>query len=441
MNHQDPFAAPAIDIIRSRWPHIQRQLKREPLWQDIQLITEKPQPSFVCNGIQLASAYDPDAEAILQTSTVPSNPETLRVYGVGMGYLPRLLLERYPSLKTLEVYIFNASLFWELLNWVDQSDWLSDERVVLKLPSSDSRPQPPWVVTPPCLWLADERAGDLRNHLLTKINEENIKNLYNKRDPILKQHLRDNITTIEQDGDVAQLFGTLVNEPPEVVVAGAGPSLDRSASLIAARQAQGALLIAVDAALKPLLRTGVIPDILITIDPLRDGVLPNFQGDLRCLHNATLVYFPVVAPDVLNAWPYKRMTAYSSHEFYRAVKRAHPRGELHTFGSVIHPAIDLAVKMGACRITLAGADFSFPSGKTHAKGFPHGKQMDEKEQQQSAHCWVRNGYGEKVISSINMIGYQQDLEKYISFHPLVEFINLSREGAAIAGTRYPEEQS
>ncbi len=67
--------------------------------------------------------------------------------------------------------------------------------------------------------------------------------------------------------------------------------------------------------------------------------------------------------------------------------------------------------------------------------------MDEKEQQQSAHCWVRNGYGEKVISSINMIGYQQDLEKYISFHPLVEFINLSREGAAIAGTRYPEEQS
>ena len=42
------------------------------------------------------------------------------------------------------------------------------------------------------------------------------------------------------------------------------------------------------------------------------------------------------------------------------------QGQLYVGGSVIHPAVDLAVKMGAARITLFGADFAFPMNKTHA---------------------------------------------------------------------------
>lgn len=47
------------------------------------------------------------------------------------------------------------------------------------------------------------------------------------------------------------------------------------------------------------------------------------------------------------------------------MNQGHSKGRLYCAGSVIHPAIDLVVKMGANKILLLGADFSFLDGKNH----------------------------------------------------------------------------
>ncbi|OOZ36448.1 motility associated factor glycosyltransferase family protein [Solemya velesiana gill symbiont] len=440
MYNNDNFASPAISIIRSRWPKIWRQLENSPHWDDIQVDGEKTHPTFICDGIHLASAYDPDAEAKLQLGNVPADATSLRLYGVGMGYLPRHLLENHNTLDRLEVYIFNTSLFRELLNWIDQSDWLGDKRIELKIPSRDEKPARPWVVTPTCLQLADEHAGRLRDHLAIEINRANLEAFHGRRRTIETQQLQDNLQLIERDGDVAELFGILANDPREIVVAGAGPSLNKLTSRIAEKKRLGALLIAVDSALRPLLHDGVKPDIVVTIDPLRDGILPNFQIDLTPLHETVLVYYPTSHLDALNAWPFRRMTAYSNHEFYQEIRKSHPKGVLLTFGSVIHCAIDLAVKMGTRNIALAGADFSFPSGKSHAEGAPHCRNVLDLNAQQADRYWVFNHAGDKVPSKPNMISYLRDLEEYIRHHPQVEFTNLSRDGAHIEGTHYDEGQ-
>lgn len=439
MNSDKAFAAPAINTIKQRWPEIWEQLEQSHPCQDIQFVQDKPNATFIYDKIQLASAYNPASEAELQISLVPPNPEKLQLYGVGMGYLPRVLLQNFHSLRFLQVFILNKSLFLELLYWIDQTDWLADERLALHLPSNNSRPISPWVVTPPLLWLADKEAANLRDRLLTDMNSENITADQQNRRQMLMKNIEDNTSFVEKDGNVTELFDTLSGTEIEVIVVGAGPSLDKLISVISDRQKNGTLVIAVDAATKPLLFSNILPDIIVTIDPLRNGILPNFDGDLSALSNCKLIYYPVVHHDVLQIWPFTRLTAFADHTLYKQLGRQHSKGVLYSSGSVIHPAIDLAVKMGTQKIALAGADFSFPYAKTHADGVPHGQAIPSPNEQIPSRRWVFNGNEKRVATQLNMIGYLRDLEDYIKLHDQIEFVNLSKDGARIEGTVYPAE--
>jgi hypothetical protein len=132
---------------------------------------------------------------------------------------------------------------------------------------------------------------------------------------------------------------------------------------------------------------------------------------------------------VLQRWPGARLAAYSASPLYQDIRRELPRGELFSSGSVIHPAADLAVKMGAACIKLYGADFSFPDFVTHAPGAAFTRRI----QKNSRQVWVLNAAGERVPTNPNMRGYLRDLEHYIAAHPQVNFINTGRRGANIAG--------
>ncbi len=108
---------------------------------------------------------------------------------------------------------------------------------------------------------------------------------------------------------------------------------------------------------------------------------------------------------------------------------------LYVGGSVLHPAVDLAVKMGAATITLFGADFAFPMNKTHAgwKDGELGPGVNE------ARHWVLDGHGHKVRTQLNFRRYLCELERYIAAHPQVRFLNSSRAGARIIGSTFDQE--
>ena len=108
---------------------------------------------------------------------------------------------------------------------------------------------------------------------------------------------------------------------------------------------------------------------------------------------------------------------------------------MYVGGSVIHPAVDLAVKMGADRITLFGADFAFPMNKTHA-GWNDGELGPAVSQ---AKHWVLDGHGQRVRTQLNFRSYLCELERYIAGHPQVRFFNSSRAGAMIVGTTFNQE--
>jgi len=164
--------------------------------------------------------------------------------------------------------------------------------------------------------------------------------------------------------------------------------------------------------------------------------------DLSLYVNTPLVYFPVVKSSLLSLWQGPKYTAYSTGELYDVINEKYSKGRLYCGGSVIHPAIDLAVKMRAKKVVLLGTDFSFPKGKTHA--YWHNDELldDTHIAHNLTTHWVLNGYNERVPTLLNYRGYLRDLEQYIALTNQVEFFNGSLEGALIEGTNiWPEFMS
>src|SRR5690606_34095042 len=111
---------------------------------------------------------------------------------------------------------------------------------------------------------------------------------------------------LREDADVAELFGRY--EGAEAFVIATGPTLEyHFATLREIRaQAQRPLFIAVDTALVPLLRQGIRPDLVVSIDA-------NISGKHLPVADSTgikLVYFPFLAGELLRAWQGKRYAAY-----------------------------------------------------------------------------------------------------------------------------------
>lgn len=421
-------------VIKQRWPDILKQMEEASIPEKTLFTKYTPEPTLFINGIHLSSGYDQIREAELQASLVPEDSPCAWIYGVGPGQIPRVLLRR-KKIKRVVVVIMNSGVAMQSFFYFDHTDWLSDLRVKLVLAEYEPDIHFPFAAAPSCLELASDSAARLRDMVFLELSTPFIREGQNARNIEMADRLQENLKFVHSDGDVADLFDS--KQETTILVAAAGPTLSDNYEWIA-DQRRKYPLIAVDAALKPLVETGIHPDIVVTIDAIRDGVYSFFNSvEAGILENIILVYFPVVHKDVLSLWPGRRFAAYPDHTIYKRLIKEHPRGILFSSGSVLHPAVDLAVRMGACRVILLGADFSYPKDHSHVAGCPAFMNMNGK----GGTCshWVLNGHGKRVATSANLRGYLRDLERYIARYPKLHFVNGSKDGACIKGASYLEK--
>ncbi|MDQ1886166.1 DUF115 domain-containing protein [Aeromonas salmonicida] len=417
-------------LIRQRWPALLPRL----LAQDVESIqaelTEGLGSTLSIDGIQLTSRHDRVREAELQAASLPE-VAVLHLYGTGLGDLPRALLSR-SSLKRLEVKIMNGALFALVLRLLDQQDWLADSRVELMMAGDESEIRLPFFALPPELQLVEDAAARIRDRLVSEIELPFASARFDAEHPAVTRRLAENRELLTSDGDVASLFG-LARGKHALIVA-SGPTLQTNLATLQAQlqtRRQDYLLISVDTALAFLLRHGIRPDIVVTIDDAIHGSrLPADQSA-----QTTLVYYPTVPTAALLAWQGPRKAAYSRSPMYQTLRQEIPKGSLHSGGSVIHPAVDLAVQMGCQQVILLGTDFAFPGELTHS-GWADGALGPTASQ---ALSWTLDGHGRRVKTNPNFSAYRTELERYIARHPEVHFWNSSREGAEIAGCSYHPE--
>jgi hypothetical protein len=418
------------DIIQRRWPLVAARLLAEdpsPLQADL---VEGLGSTLSINGIQLTSRHDRTREAQVQAASLPDDSLVLHVYGSGLGDLQLQLLQR-PQLKQLHVHLLNGAVFALVLQLLDQQPWLNDPRIELHYAGDLAEICLPFFALPAELVLADDYNAKIRDRLISETHLTFNNREFDPQAADIVERLQASHALLQGDGDVAALFASQPGR--DVFVIATGPSLELHFERLQAirAQAERPLFICVDTAYRPLLDHGIRPDIVVSIDQRISA------RHLPAANTAaiTLVYMPMVDPQMLKDWQGPRHAAYSASPIYQTIRQQLPRGELYVGGSVIHPAVDLAVKMGAAQITLFGADFAFPGDKTHA-GWGDG---DLGPQLIAAKHWVLDGHGQRIKTQLNFRSYLCELERYIAGHPQVRFYNTSRAGAMIAGTTFHPE--
>lgn len=430
-----PGSAPTTDFLAAnyaplarRWPQVAAAVEEAignlPGFAWLQ----RPCPTLVIDGIQLTSAHDRTREATLQAARIPAGSRQAWVYGMALGDVPRLLLQR-PELRNLQVVLFNPGVAALSLYFFDHRDWLDDPRVSLVVAGPEDTLQQPYAALPACLHLADDAASRLRDLICLDLATPFIRKRHQPDNPHLRQRLTDNAAYVAQDPSIEALCGTFPGRT--AVVAGAGPTLSDHYGWL--RDSKPGPLIAVDAAVRPLLAAGIIPDVVVGIDGHADIYDLFFRDlDLTLLRRSALVYFPVVQPELLKYWPGQRHAAYSDAPIYSELAARHPKERLFSSGSVIHPATDLATRLGVERVLFAGADFSFPGGQSHVAGCSQARPA------QGSH-WVLNGHGERVPTLPNLRAYLRDLEEFIAGKTGIQFRNAGSRGAAIRHAQLLEE--
>jgi hypothetical protein len=424
------FFEPNAEVIQRRWPALLARL----LVEDVSLLqvdlVEGLGSTLNINGIQLTSRHDRRREAELQADSLPVDSPVLHVYGTGLGDLQLALLAR-AGLERLYVHILNGAVFSLILQLLDQLPWLSDPRVELLYAGDLGEIQLPFFALPSELVLADDFNAKIRDRLISETHLTFNNREFDPQRPEIIERLQACLGWVQADHDVTELFGSRAGQ--EVFVIATGPSLEQHfATLRAIRnKVERPLFICVDTAYRPLLKHGIRPDVVVSIDQrISDRHLPaENTADIM------LVYMPMLDPLVLEGWQGPRYAGFSASPIYQALRRQMPRGELYAGGSVIHPAVDLAVKVGAKQITLFGADFAFPGDKTHA-GWNDG---DLGPQLGAARHWVLDGHGQRIKTQLNFRSYLCELERFIAGHPQVRFYNSGRAGAMIEGTVFHPE--
>ncbi len=422
-----------ITVIRQRWPVLASQLDTmaEKATELTLALAEGAESTLSVNGIQLTSRHNRALEAQQQAAQVQQQ-QVVALYGTGLGDLQHELLSRR-ELNTLKVKILNESLFSLVLQLLDQRSWLSDPRVQLSLAGEDKELQPPYVVLPSELVLASDFNQKIRQRLCSELEVGNVSLRLAENTAPLLPRLQQNQCYWQQDKQVQQLFRTMSTGQQAFVIA-AGPSLEQHYGLLQQCRTQPVppLLICVDTAVKALLAHQIVPDIVVTVDYLISARhLPVAELPASC----KLVYFPITSAEILADFPGERYVAMNETQMFASLRDQLSAARLFMHGSVIHPAIDLAVQMGAREVLLFGADFAFSHQKTHASwldgeiGIPY----------QQASEWVMNAYGEKVPTLPNFMTYLIGLERYIQRHPTITFYNTSKAGAVIEGTHYHPE--
>lgn len=196
-----------------------------------------------------------------------------------------------------------------------------------------------------------------------------------------------------------------------VIIVGAGPSLDYALNMLKVHPL--ASIWCVDTAVKPLVRAGIKPDLVVTIDPQKD--LRHFVGKVK---NVPLVAYTTSNPDIIK---------WHDGEKHFINNAAVLDGEenilvdllpvLGSGGNVATVALAVAENIGYKEIMFVGVDLAADFGQSYATG-----------------C-LREGLPPVELGYGGLRLARNWVESFLVSHPKVKLINVTRFGVKFKGAK------
>ncbi len=220
---------------------------------------------------------------------------------------------------------------------------------------------------------------------------------------------------------------------PAIIVS-AGPSLDKNVTEL--KKAQGkAFIIVVDAALRTVLRNGIRPDMVCTIDPESpDRFFENLD-----LEGLLWSCSRITRPEVVTQFAGK--VFYNGYYWGKWNQRMSEElgymfPILSVGGSVTSEAFQIASYLGFRKIILVGQDMAFTNGISHTEGIEKAF-GDNDEYIQSRTLMDVEGIDGKILKTdFQMWCYKRWFEKlFMTNEGKYQIVNATEGGANIAGAQ------
>jgi len=408
-------------------------------------------------SVQLHSRFDPLKEArnVVRNSGTQDSDYVI-ILGLGLGYIIDALLELEIS-HTALLFVVEADL--EVLRAAFESrdlrSLLIARRIWFAWPSSGPDLAVQWgrvfdpvsaqratvVSWPPSLSLHPEFYRSATEVIQSQTSQvfTDINTLVAKSEAFLENFVQ-NIAALLPAPGVRHLGNRFPGVP--AVIVSAGPSLDRNLHELRGRD-DGALLLATDTALKPLLSAGVEPHIICTADP----TYANYRH-LEGAHspNALLVAEATTHPGSLRDFAGRLIACtFEDSSLHGLNDILGNKGQLRAWGSVATMVLDLAVKAGCDPIIFIGQDLAFTDGRLYCSGVYFEREWfadvttpqtwkERLRELRSTRKLVKMAdiFGNEVETSTTLVSYWNWFQKELSRHPDRTFINAT-EGGILGG--------
>ena len=373
----------------------------------------------------------------------------LVMVGIGNGCYLEELFKEVPKKNDNMVMVYEPSfsIFYEQLFHVDIEELFEDRIVALLVEGINEEGIKPLIKQ----MLRGDRVSCMRHFILPNYNEicpEKVLDFQKVLKDVAEEYLV-NINTVQAFSKVAvenmlknadyvrtgyqakQLMEAIPREMPAIIVS-AGPSLNKNIEELK-KAKNKAFIIAVDTAMKPLLRNGIIPDMYAIID----GTKPLELVAVEESRNIPLLSEVRAAHAVMD---YHKGKKFFFREFTPYFDRMYEMNHkewaaMDVGGSVATAAFSLACYLGLGTVIMVGQDLALTGNKTHADG-TFKEKMEELDT--SKMKMVPGNVEEKVPTRPDFDHYRIWFEDFIArwknMYPNFRVINATEGGAKIKGT-------
>ncbi len=376
---------------------------------------------------------------------------TYFVFGFSDGRHVREFLKKCDDTNHIVICEPSVEVFEECCEQFDVSDILKDKRVRFYIPDvTDSIEDimkknlqySDFTFTEFCILpgydiLFHEECEEFQNLIIERLRDEAVKKgtslsfqrviprntLYNMKHTIRTRNI----------GQIREaLEGYPLEDIPAVIVC-AGPSLDKNIQEL--KKIQGkALIIVVDAALRAVMRAGIHPDLVCTVDPNppeRFFTDLDLRGLTWCCENAS-------KPEIIRKYGERvYYFGYFEKGWNQMISEMLGYGfpVLPTGGSVSSIAFAMALYFGFRKIVFMGQDLAFTGGKSHTSGIEGALGDNDKYIKSRCLMEVEGIDGTMLQTDFQMWYYKQWFEKAIrDGGDRMRVIDATEGGAKIEGT-------
>lgn len=406
-------------------------------------------------NIYMHSKYNPirEAKAIVDEYEDIEDGANVIFYGVGLGYHIDAFLEKYPNVnyyiyepipEVLYAYLSNKSLK-ELpsKNLMDIKVGLDEQEIVNYL----SR-------------FIDKNRGDVQIVELP-IHKQIFPDEYKKFLELFKDMIKNKRNGIHTDYafqkrwivNSMKNFGDVISTPniimekkgqfkdkPAILVA-AGPSLNEEIENIKYIKENGlAYLFSVGSAINTLIYHDIYPDAACTYDPTVNNQKVFAKVKEKGIKDIPMIFGSSVGYETLEDYSgekYHMITSQDTVSNYFLKTEESDRIDIVLDApSIAVVTLQLLYTLGFGPIILVGQNLAYRGKERHSEGVYYSSEVSEQEIENG--IWVKDVYGNEVLTNEGFNNMRSQMELYIKGFPNINVINTTKGGAHIEGTSFME---